>query len=115
MGPLVKIKFLGEGFNKWIFPSLLLLTILLTAFDCIYRLLNCVGLRQFSFDEDYAEEKVIEGKAVIERYLKKKKQEEQLEGKLKGKKGRVDDEIEVDEGVFAVNSPKSSADATPLL
>ena len=82
MGPLVKINFLGEGFNKWIFPSLLLITILLTAFDCIYRLLNCVGLRQFSFDEDFKEEKVIEGKAVIERYLKKKKQEEELEGKL---------------------------------
>ena len=70
MGPLVKIQFLGEGFNRWIFPSLLILTILLTAFDCFGRILNCVGLRQFAFDEEYAEEKVIEGNTVIERHLK---------------------------------------------
>lgn len=68
MGPLVKIQFLGEGFNKWIFPSLFLLTIFLTFFDCIGRLLNCAGLKQFAFNEEYAEEKVIEGKAVIERH-----------------------------------------------
>ena len=79
MGPLVKIQFLGEGFNKWIFPTLLLLTIFLTVFDVIGRVLNCVGLRQYAFDEDYAEERVIEGKQVIERYLKNKSQVEQEE------------------------------------
>lgn len=45
MGPLVKIKFLGEGFNKWVFPSLLFLMILMTAFDCCGRMMNCVGLK----------------------------------------------------------------------
>lgn len=61
MGPLVKITFLGEGFNKWVFPSLLLITIFLTGFDCFGRILNCVGLKQYAFDEEYREEKVIEG------------------------------------------------------
>ena len=68
MGPLVKIQFLGEGFNKWIFPSLLIISILMTAFDCFGRLLNCAGLKQFAFNEEYAENKVIEGQAVIERH-----------------------------------------------
>lgn len=45
MGPLVKISFLGEGFNKWIFPSLLLITIFMTVFDCFGRVLNCIGLK----------------------------------------------------------------------
>jgi hypothetical protein len=53
MGPLVKIQFLGEGFNKWIFPTLFLLTIFLTAFDCIGRILNCVGLKQYALDDNY--------------------------------------------------------------
>lgn len=69
MGPLVKITFLGEGFNKWVFPSLLILSILMTAFDCFGRVLNCIGLKQYSFSEEYKEEKLIEGKAVIQRYL----------------------------------------------
>lgn len=70
MGPLVKIGFLGEGFNKWIFPSLLFLMIFMTALDCLGRILNCIGFSQFAFNEEYKEEKVIEGKAVIERFLK---------------------------------------------
>lgn len=79
MGPLVHIDFLGESFNKWIFPSLLILMILLTAFDCFGRMLNCIGLKQYAFDEDYAEEKVIEGKAVIERYQRYHKRKALLE------------------------------------
>ena len=70
MGPLVKIGFLGEGFNKWIFPSLLFLMIFMTAFDCWGRILNCIGFSQYAFNEEYKEEKVIEGKAVIDRYLR---------------------------------------------
>jgi len=42
--------------------------VLLTACNCFTRMLNCVGLKQFTFDEEYAEEKVTEGKAVIERF-----------------------------------------------
>ena len=72
MGPLVKIQFLGEGFNKWVFPSLLLITIFLTLFDCFGRLLNCIGMKQFAFDETFHEEKIIEGEAAIERYHKRK-------------------------------------------
>lgn len=72
MGPLVKIQFLGEGFNKWVFPSLLLITIFLTLFDCFGRLLNCIGMKQFAFDETFHEEKIIEGEAAIDRYHKRK-------------------------------------------
>lgn len=79
MGPLVKIKFLGESFNKWVFPSLLLITILLTAFDCFGRVLNCIGLKQYAFDENFAEEKVIEGRSVIERYHQRKAQQESID------------------------------------
>ena len=61
MGPLVKIGFLGEGFNKWIFPSLLFLMIFMTGFNCVGRILNCIGFSQYSFNEEYKEEKVFIG------------------------------------------------------
>lgn len=36
------------------------------------RVLNCLGLKQYNFDVDYAEEKVEEGKFLIERYRNEK-------------------------------------------
>ena len=45
MGPMNNIEFLGENFNKWVFPSLMFLTIFLTVTDCCSRILNCVGLK----------------------------------------------------------------------
>ena len=56
MGPMDNIEFLGENFNKWVFPSLMFLTIFLTVTDCCSRILNCVGLKQYAFDEEYTEE-----------------------------------------------------------
>ena len=50
MGPMNNIEFLGENFNKWVFPSLMFLTIFLTVTDCCSRILNCVGLKQYAFD-----------------------------------------------------------------
>ena len=46
------------------------LTIILTVTDCCGRLLNCIGLKQYGFEELYTEEKVQEGKTVIENYRK---------------------------------------------
>jgi len=68
MGPLVKIHFLGDGFNQWVFPTVLLISVMLTACDCIGAFMNMLGLRQYSFDDDYAEKAILEGKKVIERY-----------------------------------------------
>lgn len=65
MGPIKYVRFLGSDFNKWVFPSCLILMVLLTLFN-IYgkshfsnflgRLLNCVGLKQYQFDSDFAQE-----------------------------------------------------------
>ena len=70
MGPMDNIEFLGENFNKWVFPSLMFLTVFLTVTDCCSRLLNCIGLKQYAFDDEYTEEKVHEGKNVIESWKK---------------------------------------------
>ena len=70
MGPMDNIEFLGENFNKWVFPSLMFLTILLTVTDCCGRILNCIGLKQYAFNEEYTEEKVHEGKSVLENWKK---------------------------------------------
>ena len=68
MGPMDNIEFLGENFNKWVFPSLMFLTIFLTVTDCCSRILNCVGLKQYAFDEEYTEETVLEGQRVIDNW-----------------------------------------------
>lgn len=65
MGPLSNVDFLGSGFNRWVFPTALLLMVLLTIFKIYERVLNCFGLKQYAFDEVYAEEKVVEGQFVI--------------------------------------------------
>lgn len=79
MGPIEYVNFLGEGFNKWAFPICLILMVVLTIFDIygketieikaiIGRFLNCIGLKQYSFDNYYAVEKVDEGKYIIDEY-----------------------------------------------
>ena len=35
---------------------------------CIGRILNCVGLKQYSFDTDHTDEKITDGKCIIEGY-----------------------------------------------
>jgi hypothetical protein len=34
--------------------------------------LNCIGLKQYAFDSEYAEEKVEDGKFIIEKYRNEK-------------------------------------------
>jgi len=45
MGPVRYVKFLGEGFNKWVFPVCLMVMVILTAFNIYGRILNCIGLK----------------------------------------------------------------------
>eukprot|EP00347_Sterkiella_histriomuscorum_P011527 403372114 len=72
MGPVRYVKFLGEGFNQWVFPVCLVLMVILTAFNIYGRILNCIGLKQYAFDPDQAEERVEEGKFIIEKYRNEK-------------------------------------------
>mmetsp|Transcript_23177 Transcript_23177/g.22652 ORF Transcript_23177/g.22652 Transcript_23177/m.22652 type:complete len:185 (+) Transcript_23177:1274-1828(+) len=72
MGPIDNIDFLGQGFNQWVFPSCLLLMVLLTVFNIYGRLLNFFGLKQYQFDTDYTEEKLDEGKLLIDQHKAEK-------------------------------------------
>ena len=77
MGPLSSMKFLGSAFNRWVFPTCLCTMVFLTVTDCWSRILNCLGLRQYGFDEDYSEDMTDQGKNIIEkarRLLNKQKQ-----------------------------------------
>jgi hypothetical protein len=55
MGPLSSINFLGEGFNRWVFPTALFTMVLLTITDCWSRILNCIGFSQYGFDDEFTE------------------------------------------------------------
>lgn len=52
MGAVEYVSFLGKDFNKWVFPIALMLMVFLTAFKIYGRLLACLGLKQYSFDQD---------------------------------------------------------------
>ena len=43
MGPLDSVNFLGEGFNRWVFPTVLFTMVFLTITNCWKRILNCLG------------------------------------------------------------------------
>jgi LMBR1-like membrane protein len=45
MGAVKYVSFLGEGFNKWVFPCCLLAVVFLTAFKIYGKILGCLGLR----------------------------------------------------------------------
>lgn len=68
MGPLDQVAWMGASFDRFVFPTCLFLMVFLTAFGVYGRILNCLGLKQYQFDVDYAEEKVIEGKYTIDLY-----------------------------------------------
>jgi hypothetical protein len=42
--------------------------VVLTVLNLYGKLLSCLGLRQYAFDNDYQEEKIEEGKAIVEAY-----------------------------------------------
>lgn len=67
MGPLSQVDFLGAGFNAWGFTTLLFLMVLLTVTDCWSRMLNFVGLPQYGLDDDFSEQQLRDGKAMIDR------------------------------------------------
>lgn len=50
LAPLSYVQFLGEGFNKWVFPTLLVLMVLLNLFGLYSKLMECIGLRSYAFD-----------------------------------------------------------------
>lgn len=68
LSPLSYVSFLGESFSRYAFPTLLSLMILLTLFGLYSRLMSCIGLRLYAFDNEYHEEKVEDGKKIIETY-----------------------------------------------
>lgn len=70
MGPLSSVNFLGEGFNKWVFPSVLFTMVFLTITNCWNRILNCIGKSQYGFDDDVTEDLTLQGKNVIDKYRK---------------------------------------------
>ena len=45
MGSVEYVAFLGEDFNRWVFPICLLLMVFLTGFRIYGRLLTCIGLK----------------------------------------------------------------------
>lgn len=68
LAPLNYVQFLGEAFNKWVFPGLLVLLVLLNICGLYSKLMECIGLKSYAFDTDYQEVKVEEGKKIIEQY-----------------------------------------------
>ena len=68
MGPVKYVSFMGQDFNRWVFPLCLMLMVFLTAFKIYGRLLACIGLKQYSFSADDQEEMASDGKYIIEQY-----------------------------------------------
>jgi hypothetical protein len=52
MGPVAYVSFLGEDFNRWVFPICLFLMVFLTAFKIYGRVMSCLGLKQYAFNAD---------------------------------------------------------------
>lgn len=66
MGPIKYVKFLGEDFNKWVVPIALLLMAFMTLFNIYGKILNCIGLKQLQFGTEHTQDKIEEGKYIIE-------------------------------------------------
>ena len=49
MGPVKYLSFMGEDFNRWVFPICLSLMALMTIFRVYERILSCIGLKQYAF------------------------------------------------------------------
>ena len=80
MGSVQYLSFLGEDFNRWVFPIGLLLMALLTALkiygnqnlliDAFFtgRIIGCLGLKQYGFDQNEQKELADDGRYIIEQY-----------------------------------------------
>lgn len=53
MGSIEYVKFLGEDFNKYVFPSCLILMVLMTVFNVYGKIMKCIGMRHYSFGSEY--------------------------------------------------------------
>ena len=54
MGPAKYVRFLGSAFNQWVFPICLIVMVILTSLNIYGRILNFIGLKQYSFNTEYA-------------------------------------------------------------
>ncbi len=68
MGPVKYVSFLGEDFNRWVFPICLALMVVMTIFNVYGRVLGCLGLKQYQFDQDCQEELEEDGRYIIEQF-----------------------------------------------
>lgn len=96
MGAVKYVSFLGDQFNKWVFPICLLTMVFLTAFKIYGRILNCVGLKQYSFDQEDRKEQAEDGKFIIEQY---KAEVLTSFGSFSGPKHKLDPNQYLDNGV----------------
>jgi len=51
-GSMQYLSFLGQDFNRWVFPIGLILMAFMTLFNVWSRLMNCLHLKQYGFDQN---------------------------------------------------------------
>lgn len=68
MGPGRDLVFLGMIFGNWIFPISLFLVVFATVFNLYDRFLRCISFRMYEFDSDLAEERLEDGRMIIEKF-----------------------------------------------
>jgi len=68
MGPIKYLSFMGEDFNRWVFPICLALMVLLTVFRVYERILACIGLKQYAFGSQGEAEQADDGRYIIEQF-----------------------------------------------
>ena len=68
MGPVKYLSFMGEDFNRWVFPICLSLMALLTIFRVYDRILACIGLKQYAFGSQGEVEQADDGRYIIEQF-----------------------------------------------
>jgi hypothetical protein len=62
------LAFLGEDFNRWVFPICLILMVFLTVFKVYGRLMNCLHLKQYGFDQNEQMELANDGRYIIDQF-----------------------------------------------
>jgi hypothetical protein len=68
MGPIKYLSFMGEDFNRWVFPICLFLMALMTIFRVYDRILACLGLKQYGFGQQSEVEMSDDGRYIIEQF-----------------------------------------------
>ncbi|EFA81256.1 hypothetical protein PPL_06095 [Heterostelium album PN500] len=65
MGESNFVPFLGQYFYIY-FPIVITVVVLATAFNLYSRLMNCLNITRFRFDNDFSHENIDEGKMILE-------------------------------------------------